>query len=357
MNSLMINSSELLNNLEIPITIKNQLLISPGNWNNSTYKPNEIQDAYLNTDWNDKSNFSLYLDHKDTQGEGAENWVGYVKNMKIVDKSLHGDLEVWNPMLAVYLTKAKAKFGVSATLKGQEDEKNIMRDFHFESFSIVTNPACKDAYINLSQKERSNERRLKIITMAEEVENKEQQTDEEKAKAEEKPEEPKEDEPKKPEEMKKEKLPSPDKEEMSEDNVMNMLESMDVKELSAWTDFVKKMRGKYPNISFKDIAKAYKSGKKNSEELEEMNDVELIEKLSQINDILRLRKLAEITETPEQKIEKLNNQVKELQQKMNEPERKTLSSAPAIRTKADTVNSSESLADFILGGGNGTFTI
>ena len=151
---LLVNGSELLKNNDLPITIKNVLLLSPGVWNEIKYTGKEVKDAYLNTDWHNKTNTSLFLDHQDTNQAGVGNWVGFVKNTKVVDEELRGDLEVWNPLLALYLQKAKAKFGVSATLRGVENkDKNKMENFHFESFSIVTRPACKDAYINLSEKD------------------------------------------------------------------------------------------------------------------------------------------------------------------------------------------------------------
>ena len=153
-SKLLVSGNELLQANNVPVLIKNKVLISPGTWNDITYTAKELEKAYLNTDWSDKSNISLYLDHKDTQNEGAANWVGYVKNVRMQDKGvIVGDLEIWNPLVALYLKNAKAKFGISATLRGIEDkEKNQLKNFRFESFSIVTEPACKESYINLSQK-------------------------------------------------------------------------------------------------------------------------------------------------------------------------------------------------------------
>lgn len=136
-----------------PITIRNVLLLSPGKWNDVDYTELEIQKAYANTDWDNRKFTSLYLDHQDTKERGVGNWVGYIKNKSLQGSSLYGDLEIWNPMIGAYLSQAKAKFGVSATLAGRENKQlGRMEDFHFESFSIVTDPACKPAMINLSDK-------------------------------------------------------------------------------------------------------------------------------------------------------------------------------------------------------------
>jgi len=134
-----------------PTVIKDVLLLSPGRWNNVDYTELEIQKAFNSTDWNDKKNRMLYLDHQDTKERGVANFGGFVQNVRLLGSSMFGDLEVWNPMVAMWLGKAKAKFGISATLAGRENRQlQRMEDFHFQSFSVVTDPACKPAMINLS---------------------------------------------------------------------------------------------------------------------------------------------------------------------------------------------------------------
>lgn len=139
------------NNFE-PSLIKDALILSPGIWNGTTYTSEEIHKAFSSTDWTNKSNTHLYLDHQDTQNKGVSNWVGFIKNPYMKEDALYGDLEIWNPLLSTYLEKAKAKFGVSATLAGLELDKS-MKNFSYESFSVVTSPGCREAYINLSQDE------------------------------------------------------------------------------------------------------------------------------------------------------------------------------------------------------------
>jgi rubrerythrin len=151
-----------------PILIKDILLLSPGRWNDVDYTELEIQKAFNSTDWNDRKYRTLYLDHQDTKERGVANFAGFIQNQRLVGSSLFGDLEVWNPMIGAYLQQAKAKFGISATLAGREN-KNLgrMEDFHFESFSIVTDPACKPAMINLANKQINMVANsdVKVVTM------------------------------------------------------------------------------------------------------------------------------------------------------------------------------------------------
>ena len=379
----LVDENLFLRQQNLPVLIRDRVLLSPGTWNNSKYTPKEIENAYLHTDWHNKSNFSLYLDHQDTENQGAANWVGYVKNIKLKDKGvLQGDLEIWNPMVAIYLNEAKAKFGVSATLKGFEDkENNKMENFKFESFSIVSNPACKEAFINLSQSKTEKGgkmEKLEEVKTEEETEEKSEEELEEETEEESKPEETKEnaededeDEEKKDEDLakKKKEYPYPEKEKMKKkkpeeedeeelgESFIEMLSMMDKKELSAYTDFVKKMRKKYPKISFKDIAKAWKKQKKMSENLEELNDTELLEQIEERYEVLKRRKkYPEEEETAENKLAKLQETVKKLQEKLNEPDRKTLKTTP-VKEGLATSDPYAGMAEFLEQGGSGTFSI
>jgi len=139
--------------ISLPVIIPDRLLISPGNWNDNEYSAQELSDAFAKTKWEDKSKISLWLNHDDGD---ANAFVGYVKNPKLASKGrIFGDLELWDEKTAMILTQAMAKFGVSAKIKGNEDKKTgKMENFTFENFSIVTVPACSDAYINLSKEKQ-----------------------------------------------------------------------------------------------------------------------------------------------------------------------------------------------------------
>ncbi len=152
-----------------PLTLENYLILSPGMWNGVNYTAEEIEKAFSNTDWSEKSITHLYLDHKDTKDQGVGNWAGFIKNPRMDGGDLRGDLEIWHPLLATFLDKAKAKFGISATLSGFENElANQMEDFRYESFSVVIDPACDLTFINLS-KNKENNKKAVVITLSEEL--------------------------------------------------------------------------------------------------------------------------------------------------------------------------------------------
>lgn len=136
----------------LPVLVPDRLLISPGTWNDNEYSAKEISECFTRTDWGNKDKISLWLNHDD---RNTSAFVGYVRNPRLEGGGkVFGDLEIWDEQTATILTKAMAKFGVSAKIAGIENAKTgKMSDFSFENFSIVTTPACDEAYINLSKKE------------------------------------------------------------------------------------------------------------------------------------------------------------------------------------------------------------
>jgi len=132
-------------------TLKNRVLMAPGEWNGIGYSAEEIKNAFHNTDWEDKEVCSLILDHAD-KPLSVHDWVGWVKNPRMVGDSLVGDLEFYDDGVFTKLTEAKMRCGISPKVRGEIlDEEGAMKNFQFENFSVVINPACKKAYINLSQ--------------------------------------------------------------------------------------------------------------------------------------------------------------------------------------------------------------
>lgn len=138
-------------NIELPVIIPNRLLISPGIWNDNEYSAEELSNAFSRTEWTNKEKVSLFLNHND---KDAGAFVGYVKNPSLKLGKIYGDLEIWDEKTAVILTQAKAKFGISAKIKGEESENGKMLNFSFENWSVVTTPACSTAYINLSKDDK-----------------------------------------------------------------------------------------------------------------------------------------------------------------------------------------------------------
>lgn len=381
-SKILIDASELLKESysDLPILIKGKTLMAPGTWNEILYTAAEIDNAFKNSDFDDKNIISLYANHED---QSVDSWVGYVRNLQLNEGGVvTGDLEVWNPLIGIYLDKAKAKFGISPKLKGFETTDGKLRNFTFENFSVVTNPAVKKAYINLSELnlqggKKMSEGNKQVILSENEIEvedgdmspeeiAKKKAEDEAKKKAEEsnakkKPEEvkPKE-EPcaKKPEvpkedEGKKEEPKDPKEEEMSQEEATAYTLNSD------WTDFVKQARSKNPNISFQDIAKAYKSKTNADKMLESLSDSELIEKLKQLETLLKKKgkypypdqaKGTDETAEVKAKNEALSNEVKILNAQLNEPNSKTISLASSIRHPVNSENDSaiKGMSDWLI---------
>jgi len=177
-----IQSNQKLNSNQIR-TIKNQVLLAPGNWNGRNYSAEEISKAFQNTDWKDKDVISLVADHKDDNNKGRpltiRDWLGFVSNPRLDptrEGFILGDLNLCDLELATKLIDGKAPFGVSAFVAGKYDKfSKSQKDFIFKNFAVVVEPACKESYINeylsddqlntelekLSHKERIEMRTLK----------------------------------------------------------------------------------------------------------------------------------------------------------------------------------------------------
>ena len=76
---------ELSKNIKLPVILKDKILMAPGTWNETVYTQEEVEKGYLNTDWKEKDNISLFLDHCDNPNEAAHNWIGFVRNPRISD--------------------------------------------------------------------------------------------------------------------------------------------------------------------------------------------------------------------------------------------------------------------------------
>ena len=142
-----------LEKIKIPYVMKNKVLMSPGIWNNYFYSNSEIEKAFSNTDWDSKENRSLFLDHKDgtdNKDSGALTWVGEVVNQHMDGDTLVGDLIIVDKPTAMKLAYG-AKMGISPKVTGEDGGDAVMRNFRYDNFSVVINPAVKTAYINMSQ--------------------------------------------------------------------------------------------------------------------------------------------------------------------------------------------------------------
>jgi len=322
-----------MQSINLPIIIKDKELISPGIWNDNEYSEEEIRTAFAQTNWSDKDTISLWLNHDD---KNADAFVGYVRNIRLVDGAkLKGDLELWDERIALKLTKAKAKFGVSVKIKGEEDKKTgKMKNFSFENFSVVTNPACKTAYINLqengavetyliSQDWIDNhiiEKEVKKMEEKVKEEIVEEIKEEVKEVPEEKVEEVKEE---KSEEVKEEKSEE-QKEELSDGDLTKMYVEMEEHELSAFSAFVKDYLKKHEGASVKDAAKAWKSKKEMNDELEKLSEAELLSEINKRMEILKKKKMSEEPEKEDEKLAQVDKRLSEIETKLKAPKSKTV---------------------------------
>lgn len=161
-----------LNNIKLPFTLKDKILMSPGTWNGKYFDANAINETFNNTDFSDKMVNGLYSDHLDGLGIDGEpderrvtEWIGDVTNVRNIGGTLIGDLNILDMPLAVKLAYG-AKFGVSPSVFGMMDRySDKMLKFRINNFGIVVNPAIKTAFINNSQKKERIEELSQITAM------------------------------------------------------------------------------------------------------------------------------------------------------------------------------------------------
>ncbi len=137
------HTSENLNDIQLPFTVENVTLMSPGTWNNKEYRLSEIRDAARRTDFSDPEVISLFNEHDD---EDSRDWIGEVKNIRMDGDELVGDLHVVTQEEARKLAYG-ARFGISPKVTGR-DRADVMQDFRYDNFSLVLDPAVKTTYIN-----------------------------------------------------------------------------------------------------------------------------------------------------------------------------------------------------------------
>jgi len=162
------NIEEILNeemdlerSVKVPFVMKDKLLIEPGVWNNKQYEASEIQNAFANTEWSERHVLSLFHDHNDAS---VPDWVGHVVNPRLAGNGqLRGDLVIVDKNTAMKLAYG-AKFGISAKLTGLDDAGTV-KDFEFNNFSIVVEPAVRTAFINSKEKEKIVDNKIVLNTL------------------------------------------------------------------------------------------------------------------------------------------------------------------------------------------------
>jgi len=136
-----------LSDIDLPFTVENVTMMSPGTWNNKEYRAPEIKEAYNRTNWNDPDVVSLFNEHDD---EDSRDWIGEIKNPRMQGDELVADVDVVTAEEARKLAYG-ARFGISPKVTGR-DRNDVMRSFGYDNFSLVLDPAVKTTYINSEQK-------------------------------------------------------------------------------------------------------------------------------------------------------------------------------------------------------------
>jgi len=142
-----------LTQIQLPLILKKKIIMAPGVWNGLYYSPEEIQKAFMNTDWDNPEVRSLFLDHVDNS---TATWVGEARNVVLEDDTIYADLYIVDENVARKILFG-AKFGISPTVIGDVPEgENVIKNFVFKNLSIVFTPAIKKAYINQELKKGDN---------------------------------------------------------------------------------------------------------------------------------------------------------------------------------------------------------
>lgn len=145
-----------INDIDLPMRIPNIPMMTPGRWNGIQWTADEIEMALENTTFESQlenegeieQNNALFFEHDDRD---ARAWIGEVENIRMEDvegegRGVVGDLVIVDEDAAKKLAYG-AKFGISAKVSGRTDG-DVMRNFSFENFSLVLNPAVKTTFIN-----------------------------------------------------------------------------------------------------------------------------------------------------------------------------------------------------------------
>ena len=155
-----------INNISLPYTITNHLLIDHGVHNDVDYKTQILRMAV-----EQHEGLSIFLDHHDNNiGGTVETWVGEIKNPKWSDEKegIVGDIEIVDPKSAMAIAYG-AKWGISATVDVDTQENlngdgmAIAMDPIFKSYSLVISPAVRGTMLNQeveSKKEEEKEKKM-----------------------------------------------------------------------------------------------------------------------------------------------------------------------------------------------------
>lgn len=139
-----------LNNISLPYTIKNHLLIDEGTHNGLVYKAQILRLAVRQ-----HKDLSIFLDHHENdKGGTTQTWVGEIKNPIWSDDKMGivGDVDIVDPKSAMAIAYG-AQWGLSATVDVDQQANldggsDLAMDPMFKSYSLVLDPAVRGTMLN-----------------------------------------------------------------------------------------------------------------------------------------------------------------------------------------------------------------
>ena len=141
---------------EPALIIKNQPIVTPGEYYGINLSEHDIREHIRLTNWSDPYNSALIFGHKTNTNDewlgnpSPEDWVGNYtvpefKSIGVPKPGAYSDINIYDSDLAAKLAYGNVKCGVSVALDLQHKG--------FKNLSIIDNPACKLAFLNLSKDE------------------------------------------------------------------------------------------------------------------------------------------------------------------------------------------------------------
>jgi hypothetical protein len=139
-----------LNNISLPYTIRNHLLIDEGTHNGIMYKAQILRLAV-----SQHKDLSIFLDHHENdKGGTTQTWVGEIKNPIWSDDKtgITGDVDIVDPKTAMAIAYG-AQWGLSATVDVDQQANldggpDLAMSPMFKSYSLVLDPAVKGTMLN-----------------------------------------------------------------------------------------------------------------------------------------------------------------------------------------------------------------
>ena len=148
---------------EPALIIKNQLLLSPGTWKKQPISRESILNGMRNTNWSDGKANAIIYGHRTNNDQvyfgdpSPDMWVGFHTEPKYLTLSdgvsiegMYADYHIFDTELASKLAYGGVRAGVS---EGMEFNYRTGEINKFVNSSIVNDPACKNAFLNLSEDE------------------------------------------------------------------------------------------------------------------------------------------------------------------------------------------------------------